>query len=70
MTTEKPTNHTIQCLSCYRFGQVAVHLAKIRVWDYSLCECGVDDCFPSHILFTCPKLIHPLYDVLPYRGQS
>lgn len=41
------------------------HLAKIRVRDHSLCECGLDEGSTSHILFNCPNLIHPLYDVLP-----
>ena len=44
-----------------------VHLAKIRVRDHSLCECGLDDGTPSHILFSCPKLTRPLYDVLPHK---
>lgn len=42
-----------------------VHLAKIRVRDHSLCECGLDEGTVSHILFNCPKLLHPIYDILP-----
>ena len=44
-----------------------VHLAKIRVRNHSLCECGLDDGSSPHILFICPKLIRPLYDVLPHK---
>ena len=44
-----------------------VHLAKIRVRDHSLCECGLDEGSVSHILFSCPKLLHPIYDVLPHK---
>lgn len=42
-----------------------VHLAKIRVRDHSLCECGLDEGSASHIFFNCPKLPYPIYDVLP-----
>ncbi|CAH2101808.1 unnamed protein product [Euphydryas editha] len=42
-----------------------VHLAKIRVRDHSLCECGLDEGTVSHILFSCPKLLRPVYDILP-----
>ena len=44
-----------------------VHLAKIRVRDHSLCECGLDDGSLSHIFFSCLKLIRPLYYMLPYN---
>ncbi|XP_045783719.1 uncharacterized protein LOC123879877 [Maniola jurtina] len=42
-----------------------VHLAKLRIRDHSLCECGLDEGSPSHILFSCPRLVYKLYDVLP-----
>ncbi|KPJ09191.1 RNA-directed DNA polymerase from mobile element jockey [Papilio machaon] len=42
-----------------------VFLAKLRIRNSSICECGLDEGTVSHILFNCPKLLHPLYDVLP-----
>ncbi|XP_026332286.1 uncharacterized protein LOC113239448 [Hyposmocoma kahamanoa] len=42
-----------------------VHLAKIRIRDTSLCECGVEDGTTDHVLFNCPKLNISLYDLLP-----
>ncbi|XP_026325634.1 uncharacterized protein LOC113234509 [Hyposmocoma kahamanoa] len=42
-----------------------VHLAKIRIRDNSLCECGLDDGSPDHIFFNCPKYSVSLYDILP-----
>lgn len=49
-----------------RLGHVCspVFLAKIRVRDHSLCECGLEDGTLDHIFFCCPKLSYSLYDVL------
>lgn len=41
-----------------------VHLAKIRVKDSSLCECGLDEGSAEHIFFNCPRR-PSLYEVLP-----
>ena len=68
--TQKFTERRIITTICrLRLGHACtpVHLAKIRVRDHSLCECGLDDGSPSHILFSCPKLIRPLYDILPHK---
>lgn len=42
-----------------------VFLAKIRVRDSSLCECGMDEGSMDHIFFNCPNLTSSLYDHLP-----
>ncbi|XP_045497623.1 uncharacterized protein LOC123695755 [Colias croceus] len=42
-----------------------VHLAKIRVRDSSLCECGIDEGTLDHIFLNCPNLSPSLYDFLP-----
>lgn len=42
-----------------------VHLAKIRIRDSSLCECGLADGTPDHLFFECTKLQTSLYDILP-----
>jgi hypothetical protein len=42
-----------------------VFLAKIRVRDSSLCECGLDEGSLDHIFFNCPRFSYSLYDVLP-----
>ena len=44
-----------------------VHLRKIKVRDHSLCECGLDEGSIPHILFSCPNLLYPIYDVLPHK---
>lgn len=50
-----------------RLGPVCtpVFLAKIRVRDTSLCECGFDEGTVDHIFFSCPRFNYSLYDVLP-----
>ncbi|XP_045535549.1 uncharacterized protein LOC123721298 [Papilio machaon] len=40
-------------------------LAKIRVKDSSLCECGLDEGTVDHIFFSCPNRTSSLIDVLP-----
>lgn len=44
-----------------------VFLAKIRVRDHSLCECGLDEGNVDHIFFSCPLLSTSLYDLLPRK---
>lgn len=41
-----------------------VFLAKIRVRDSSICECGLDEGTLDHIFFSCPKN-QSLFDYLP-----
>lgn len=50
-----------------RLGHVCtpVFLAKIRVRDSSLCECGLDEGTLDHIFFNCGSHTFSLYDVLP-----
>lgn len=61
---DKKTTSTICRL---RLGHVCtpVFLAKIRVRDHSLCECGLDEGTTDHIFFSCSKFSYSLYDVLP-----
>lgn len=40
-------------------------LAKIRIRDHSLCECGLDEGTIDHIFFNCPRFFISLYDILP-----
>ncbi|CAK1597373.1 unnamed protein product [Parnassius mnemosyne] len=42
-----------------------VFLAKIRIKDHSLCECGLDEGTPDHIFFNCQNHPISLYDILP-----
>ncbi|CAK1597428.1 unnamed protein product [Parnassius mnemosyne] len=42
-----------------------VHLAKLRIRDSSLCECGLNEGNTNHIFFNCTKLSSSLYDYLP-----
>lgn len=44
-----------------------VHLAKLRIRDSSLCECGLDEGDYDHIFFSCPNLKYSLYDILPQK---
>lgn len=50
-----------------RLGHVCtpVFLAKIKVRDHSLCECGLDDGTLEHIFFSCPKITVSIFDLLP-----
>lgn len=49
-----------------RLGHVCspAFLAKIRVRDHSICECGLEEGTLDHIFFNCPKLSYSLYDIL------
>lgn len=42
-----------------------VFLAKIRIRDSSICECGLDEGSSDHIFFSCSNLKFSLYDFLP-----
>ncbi|CAH2087297.1 unnamed protein product [Euphydryas editha] len=42
-----------------------VFLAKIRIRDSSLCECGLDEGSPEHIFFSCSQNVSSLYNFLP-----
>lgn len=42
-----------------------VFLAKLRIRDSSVCECGLDEGNVDHIFFNCPNLQYSLYDLLP-----
>lgn len=44
-----------------------VHLAKIKVRDHSLCECGLDEGTLDHVFFSCKKFPSSLYDILPTK---
>jgi ribonuclease HI len=50
-----------------RLGHICtpVFLAKIRVRDHSLCECGLAEGTLEHLFFYCNRIVTPLYDILP-----
>ncbi|XP_013178986.1 PREDICTED: uncharacterized protein LOC106126064 [Papilio xuthus] len=58
---------TISVICRLRLGFIAtpVFLAKIRIRNHSLCECGLEEGSLEHIFFNCPKLKVHLYDLLP-----
>lgn len=54
-------------ISRMRFGHCCcpMHLAKLKILDTSICECGLGDGDVDHILFICSKYHSlPLYDIL------
>ncbi|KAL0832986.1 hypothetical protein ABMA28_011678 [Loxostege sticticalis] len=61
------SKRVISVISRLRLGHTSspVHLAKIRVKDNSICECGIDEGSADHILFNCPNVGGSLYDHLP-----
>ncbi|CAK1597701.1 unnamed protein product [Parnassius mnemosyne] len=62
-------NKSITSTVCrLRFGHACtpVHLAKLRIRDSSICECGLDEGSVNHLFFECPNLSHFLYDILPH----
>lgn len=64
----KNINKTTTSTICrLRLGHACtpVFLAKIRIRDHSLCECGLDEGTPDHIFFSCSRLRYSLYDKLP-----
>jgi hypothetical protein len=50
-----------------RLGHICspVFLAKLRIRDGSVCECGLAEGTIEHILLECPKISFPLYNLLP-----
>ena len=66
----KKVSKTIISVLCrLRLGHCCypVFLQKIRVWDSSLCECGLDEGSLEHIFFDCcfNTHYHDLYSLLP-----
>ncbi|CAK1592198.1 unnamed protein product [Parnassius mnemosyne] len=63
----KANKHSTSTICRLRIGHACtpVHLAKLRIRDSSLCECGLDEGTSDHIFFNCPKLSCSLYDYLP-----
>lgn len=64
----RKANKTTTSVICrLRLGHTCspVFLAKIRVRDHSLCECGLDEGDVDHLLFTCPLLNQSLHDIVP-----
>lgn len=64
----RSANKRVTSVVCrLRLGHVCtpVFLAKIRVKDSSLCECGLDEGTTEHIFFNCPKNNPSLYSLLP-----
>ncbi|KAG7312855.1 hypothetical protein JYU34_001236 [Plutella xylostella] len=61
---DKPSTSTICRL---RLGHACtpVHLARIRVRDSSVCDCGTSEGSVDHLFFECPNLQSSLYDFLP-----
>ncbi|XP_050672397.1 uncharacterized protein LOC126970503 isoform X1 [Leptidea sinapis] len=42
-----------------------VFLAKLRIRDHSLCECGLDEGNVDHLFFNCPLMKSSLYNFIP-----
>ncbi|XP_048486459.1 uncharacterized protein LOC125490647 isoform X1 [Plutella xylostella] len=61
---DKPATSTLCRL---RLGHACtpVHLARIRVRDSSVCDCGASEGSVDHLFFECPNLQTSLYDILP-----
>lgn len=61
------SKHATSCICRLRIGHACtpVHLAKIKVKDSSLCECGIDEGTADHIFFNCSSVNRSLYDFLP-----
>lgn len=64
---KKASKTSTSILCRLRLGHICspVFLAKIRVRNQSLCECGLDDGNVEHLLFSCPRLTVSLHDVMP-----
>ncbi|KAL0849653.1 hypothetical protein ABMA28_013907 [Loxostege sticticalis] len=58
---------TVSIICRLRIGHACtpVHLAKMRIKDSSICECGLDEGTTNHIFFNCPKIGSSLLDFLP-----
>lgn len=63
----KANKSTTSTICRLRLGHACtpVFLAKLRIRDHSMCECGLDEGNVNHIFFNCPKLRQSLYDILP-----
>lgn len=63
----KANKATTSTICRLRLGHACtpVFLAKLRIKDHSMCECGLDEGNVNHIFFNCPKLRRSLYDILP-----
>lgn len=61
---DKSTTSTI-CRLRLNHSCNPVFLAKLRIRDNSLCECGFDEGNVDHLFFCCPKMRFSLYDILP-----
>ena len=57
------------CRLCLGHACTPLHLAKLRVKDNSICECGLEEGSTDQIVFNCPKLNYSLYDILPLNVQ-
>lgn len=63
----RAANKTVTSTICrLRLGHVCTpaFLAKIRIRDHSLCECGLDEGTVDHIFFNCQKFFS-LYNFIP-----
>lgn len=60
----KVTTSTL-CRLRLGFACTPVFLAKLRIKDHSMCECGLDEGNVDHIFFSCINLRRSLYDILP-----
>lgn len=61
---DKTTTSTV-CRLRLNHSCTPVFLAKLRIKDHSLCECGLDEGNVDHIFFNCPLMQSSLYDSLP-----
>lgn len=63
----KANKSTTSTICRLRLGHTCtpVHLAKLRIRDHSMCECGLDEGNVDHIFFECVKIRSSLYDILP-----
>lgn len=64
---KKFSKRVTSCICRLRIGHACtpVHLAKIKVKDSSLCECGMDEGTAEHLVFNCPSVNVSLHDFLP-----
>ncbi|CAK1595354.1 unnamed protein product [Parnassius mnemosyne] len=61
------SKHSTSVICRIRLGHTCtpVFLAKLRIKDSSICECGLDEGTIDHKFFNCPNLSVSLYDYLP-----
>ncbi|XP_050670808.1 uncharacterized protein LOC126969434 [Leptidea sinapis] len=62
-----PNKSVISTICRLRFNHACtpVFLAKIRIRDNSLCECGLDEGNVDHLFFNCPLTQPSLYNFIP-----